>query len=376
VSKLILPLIAAFAASAAAQPGAQPSSQPQAQPISGPSADGAIEVAEARAAALRLADLLEENYADPAIGARYAAALRAKAGQSGYDAAGTRTALAQALTEDLRAVAADRHLRVRPAPTGARPGGPGPGGAAGMPQAVEEPRWLAPGVAYIRLNLFPGTPEAVDAARRFMADHAEARTIIFDLRTHRGGGLAEMDAIFPYLFERPTRLVVMDTRGNVDRGRQGPFEQGPTLRTVPAEGDIVRREHVVAPHPTERRLFDAQVYVLTSEMTFSAAEHFTLALRRTGRAILIGEPTGGGGNFGGVRPIGAGLAAFIPVGTTRDPETGARWDGNGIEPHVRVPAEQALVEALARTGVERAEAERISAEVRPAGPMRRPRPAA
>lgn len=381
VSELILALAAALAASAAAQsaPQAQTQSGPAAaapQPAARPNGDGPIEAAEARGAVLRLADILEEDYADAAIGARYAAALRAKAGQGGYDGAGTRSALATALTADLRAVAEDRHLRVRPVPpSGPGPAGAGPGGAAGMPQPVEEPRWLAPGIAYVRLNLFNGSAEAVEAARRFMTDHADARTIIFDLRTHRGGGLAEMDVIFPYLFEQPTRLLAMEVRGSVDRRRPAGTDPGPTLRTVPAEGDIVRREHVVAPHPTERRLFDAQVFVLTSEMTFSAAEHFTLALRRTGRATLVGERTGGGGNFGGPRPIGAGLSAWIPIGMTRDPETGARWDGNGIEPHVPVAAEQALAEALVRSGVDRAEADRISAEVRPTGPMRRPRPA-
>jgi hypothetical protein len=371
---------AALAASAlAAQPGGTPAAAPAApEAAPRPELDSPVTPEEARGAALRLAEILQENYADPAVGARYAAALRAKAGRGGYDAAGTRRTLATALTEDLRIVAEDRHLRVGPAPAGAQlGGGPGarPGRMPGMPQPVEATRWLAPGIAFVRLNVFPGDRETVEAARRFMADHAEARTIIFDLRTHRGGGLAEMDAIFPFLYERPTRLLVMDTRGSVERGRGAPTGESPTLRTVPAEGDIVRREHVVEPHAAERRLFDAEVIVLTSQMTFSAAEHFTLALRRTGRATLIGEPTGGGGNYGGFRAIGAGVGAFVPVGTTRDPETGARWEGNGIEPHVRVPAEQALVEALVRSGVGRAEAERLSAQVAPTGPMRRPRPA-
>ena len=342
-----------------------------AQPAGPPEPVANVEAAEARAAALRLADLLDENYADPAIATRYAAALRKKASQAGYDAAGTRSALAAALTADLRDVSEDKHLRVLLAPSKPGSGGPGTSGPPNIPQAVEEPRWLAPGVAYVRLNLFPGKPEGVEAARRFMTEHADARTMIFDLRNHRGGGLAEMDVIFPYLFERPTRLLAMDTRGSVARASKAPPNMGLTLRTVPAEGDIVRREHVVVPHPTERRLFNARVFVLTSEMTFSAAEHFTLALRRTGRATLIGEPTGGGGNFGGMREIGSGLAAFIPIGTTRDPETGARWDGNGIEPHVRVKAEEALVEALVRSGIAPLEAKRISATVRATGPMRR-----
>jgi C-terminal processing protease CtpA/Prc len=236
---------------------------------------------------------------------------------------------------------------------------------------MEQARWLAPGIAFVRFNLFPGTPEAVEAARRFMAGHAEAKTIIFDIRTHRGGGLAEMDAIFPYLFARPTTLVTMDTRASVERAGGNPIGAGPTLRTVPAGDDVVRREHFATPHAAEKRLFDAKVLVLTSALTGSAAEHFALALKRTHRATLIGETTGGAGNYGGFRAIGDKFSVFVPVGRTFDPDTGKGWEGTGVAPDVAVPAEQALVEALTRSGVAKAAAERLSAEVAPAAPMTR-----
>ena len=374
--KHLVSLIALAAACAAVNGIPAAALQPQPAPV----AVGPLTPGDARAAALRLAELLEADYVEPDTALRYAAMLREKANRGGYDGAADRAALAQALTADLRAVAPDNHLRVAAMAGGAN--GPrmvmrGPGGArpAGMPAPIEETRLLAPGVAYIRFNEFSGDPADVAAAGRFMAENAGARTIVFDLRTHRGGGLAEMDAMLPYLYARPTRLLTMDTRGSVDRRGPAPFQEGRTLRRVPVDGDVVRREHVVEPHASERRLFEAQVFVLTSPFTASAAEHFALALRRTGRATLIGERTAGAGNYGGMRPIGAGLAAFVPVGMTRDPDTGARWEANGVEPHVAVPAEQALAEALVRSGLERSEAERVAATVRPSGPMRRPRPA-
>jgi C-terminal processing protease CtpA/Prc len=40
------------------------------------------------------------------------------------------------------------------------------------------------------------------------------------------------------------------------------------------------------------------------------------------------------------------LVAFIPVGRTFDPDTGKDWEGTGIEPDVKVPADQALDTAL------------------------------
>ena len=60
-------------------------------------------------------------------------------------------------------------------------------------------------------------------------------------------------------------------------------------------------------------------------------------------------------------------------GRTFDPDTGKDWEGGGIAPDVPVAADQALVEALLRSGLDRAQAEQINATVKPSGPMdRRP----
>jgi C-terminal processing protease CtpA/Prc len=94
------------------------------------------------------------------------------------------------------------------------------------------------------------------------------------------------------------------------------------------------------------------VFLLTSNRTASAAEHLSLSLKRTGRATLIGETTRGAGHYGGMVPVGGGYAAFIPVGRTWDPDTGQGWETVGVTPHVQVPADQALDEALRRAGVD------------------------
>ena len=351
--------------------------------------DAPVAEAEARATASELATILEESYVFPDVGRQYAEALRGKSGAGDYDTIGTAGALADRITADLRAVSPDNHLRVmagRPgdgpaarvmrAPAGAAPGaGPQPRRvriAPGPP--IEEARLLAPSVAYIRFNLFPGDEATVEAARRFMTDHADAKTIIFDIRTHRGGGLGEMDAMLPYLFDKPTVLVRMDTRASVARRQGNPMGASPTLRAVPTKEDVVRTEHFVTPSATEKRLFGAKVFVLTSSMSGSAAEHFALAMKRTKRATLVGETTAGAGNYGGMRRVGEKFSAFVPVGRTFDPDTGKGWEGVGVAPDVTVPAEQALARALALSGLDAAEAERIAAEVKPQGPMRRPVP--
>lgn len=365
-------LLLAGAAPAAAQPAPPP---PAAQPAAAP--DFEVAPQEGRRTAEDLAAKLETRYVFPDVAARYAAALRANAAAGAYDGLTSGRALAERLTADLRAVSPDRHLRVGPRrPRGSAPasaGAPGSGQAAPAArrypaEPIEEARWLAPGIAYIRFNLFPGDPGIVAAVAAFMREHANAKTIIFDNRTHHGGGLDEMDAIFPWLFARPTALLDTETRAEVERA-EGAQLGNAKLRLVAAPPGVVRREHYVEPTAAKPNLSKAKVFVLTSGVTASAGEHMALALKRTHRATLIGERTAGAGHYGHPVPIGDKFAAFIPVGRTFDPSTGKDWEGTGIDPDVAVPAAQALTEALVRSGLARAEAERISAEVKPTGSM-------
>ena len=365
-------LLLAASAGAMSQPAPQPGALSEAP-------DVAVGRDEARSTAAELASALEESYVFPDVAARYSAALKANAASGAYDGFTSGKALAERLTADLRAVSPDNHLRIRlrpldPAPRAAATAGEGPPPRRAFPfKPIEEARRLAPGVAYIRFNVFPGDDETVAAVRAFMAGNSDAKAIIFDNRTHRGGGLAEMDAMFPYLFAGPTTLVTMETRASVDRERGNPIGEA-MLRTVPAGAGVVRREHYVQPSATEKRLFGAKVFVLTSGATASAAEHMTLALKRTRRATIVGEPTAGAGHYGGMQTIGEKFVVFIPVGRTFDPDTNDDWEGDGIAPDVAVPAEAALTEALVRSGLARAEAERISAEVKPTGSMARRNP--
>jgi C-terminal processing protease CtpA/Prc len=273
------------------------------------------------------------------------------------------------LTRDLQAVAADGHLRVDLAPEPGALHGPGPRLVEGAPPSMASPgnappppsslapidlpsvaetRWIAPGVAYIRFNQFAGEPASIAAMRAFVKDYVTAKAIIIDTRTlSRGGGLAEMDALFPYLFDRETVLVEMATAKNDGELGGPPPMEGDTLRAVPGAADMRVRQHVAVPDASEHRLAKAKVFYLTSKRTRSAGEHFALALQRTHRGTLIGERTAGANHFGRIEPIGAGLAAFIPVGRTYDPVTGKDWEGTGIVPDIEVPADQALDKALA-----------------------------
>lgn len=209
--------------------------------------------------------------------------------------------------------------------------------------------WLAPGVAYISFSAFYGNERTIAELKTFLAQSRGAKALIIDARQHRGGGLAEMDVLLPELYSKRTALLDMDTREAVFRSAGDVFADEPTVTTIAGPASVVRQRHWALPS-ADPGLADAKVYLLTSNKTASAAEHLALALKRTHRAMLIGETTRGAGNYGRRVSLGNGFAAFVPVGRTFDPDTNRGWEGTGITPDLVVPADQALDKALELAG--------------------------
>ncbi|MFN2098909.1 S41 family peptidase [Altererythrobacter sp. MF3-039] len=317
------------------------------------------------ATACALARELERGFVYPDVGERYAEMLRANVAKGAYaELAGE--ALADRLTDDLQAVQADAHLRVRPASNSEQR----QRRAAGeRPAMIEQGGWIAPGIAFVRLNGFPGDPAVTAQAAAFMEAHQEAKALIFDIRTNGGGGLDQMDVIFPWLFDAPARLVTMATRRSIDEEMGNMFGSATLYETGSTEQEVVR-EHWVLPN-REGRLQQASVYVLSGPMTGSAGEHFALAMKHTGRATLVGEATYGANHFGGETPLPGGFEVFVPVGRTYDPLTGKDWEGDGVAPDVEMPPEVALEWVLQELGVAAEEASALSETHKPTRPMRR-----
>jgi hypothetical protein len=331
---------AALVAQAAPTPDA--SAQP-ARPV--------FDKADAEQAVVDLATALEENFVFPDKGKAYAAMLRANLAKGAYASFADAPAFAEKVTADLQAVHKDGHLRLRLAPTEQRGQAQAPNGGPADANDVAKAGWLAPGVAYIDFKGFPGSEATLAAVRKFLAEHKEAKTLIIDARKNGGGGLAEMNLIFAEIFAQPTTLVGMDIRQAVEEKHGTPFDANdPLMRRVEGPATIIRREHLAVPAARQSGLKDAKISLLTSKKTFSAAEHLSLSLKRTHRATLVGEATGGGAHFGGMAPMGNAYAAFIPVGRTFDPDTGESWEGTGVAPDVAVPADKALDEALKLAG--------------------------
>lgn len=340
-----------------------------------PAATAAIPATTGRVVAARLAEMMQVRYVYPDIGARYAGALRAHADAGEYDAL-TGEALAKRLLADLEATHEDAHLNVMPDPQPSAE--PPPGEQANELDYVqrdrpdmEAPQWIAPGIAFVRYNLFPSSPAQIEATAKFLDEYGGAEAIVFDLRAHRGGALGEIDTIVGRLVSEPTRLLTMATRKSLVELMGMPPADDPRMRLVEGDPEFISLEHWALPEAGKPRI-GARIYLLTSRRTASAAEHFALAMKAAGLATLVGEPTMGANHFGGLEQVAEGLSAFIPVGRTFDPKTGQDWERTGVAPDIAVPAEDALAVVLERQGVDAARARAIADEHAPPAPARKP----
>jgi hypothetical protein len=352
---------APLAQASAPAPAATPAAAPETNPADLPLGPG-----EGRAVAGKLAAELVKLFVVPENAVDYAAMLRANAAAGRYDE-GTRSALADLLTDDLQAVHKDGHLHVELARPEGEDAGPAGGAPAKRPPMIQSARTIAPGIGYIRFTAFTGRDDELAGVRKWLAENAKDKVLIFDLRNHHGGGLAEQDAIFSYLFATKTPLVKMSIAKALAEDGGFPFSSGKTL-AIETEGDRLVATHSAMPG-ADTPLRKAKVYLLVSNKSVSAAEHFALAMKSTGRATLIGEATGGANHFGGPRELNDHFAVWMPIGRTYDIKTGKDWEADGVQPDIEVDPKLALVKALELAGLRHDEAVRLDAQEVPAEPV-------
>jgi C-terminal processing protease CtpA/Prc len=81
---------------------------------------------------------------------------------------------------------------------------------------------------------------------------------------------------------------------------------------------------------------------LTSKRTFSGAEEFAFDLKNQKRATIVGETTGGGAHPVSGHPVADYFMVSVPFAKSLDPVTKTNWEGTGVEPDVKVAADDAL----------------------------------
>jgi hypothetical protein len=283
-------------------------------------------------------EALNERYVFPEVAKKMEQAIRARQQRKEYDAITSGRQLAQTLTDHLREVSRDKHLGVNyspqvlppqpaPPPPGARP----PADAQAQLErqsaimgrqnfAFVRVERLAGNVGYVDFRAFLPPAIAGDTAAAAMTFLASSDAVIFDMRQNGGGDPAMVAFITSYLFgPQPVHL--------------NDFYFRPTNETRPS---------YTLSYVPGKRLTNKDVYVLTSSRTFSGAEEFTYNLKHLKRATIVGETTGGGAHLVAPQRINDHFSIGVPMGRPINAVTKTDWEGTGVEPDVKVSADDAL----------------------------------
>jgi hypothetical protein len=156
-----------------------------------------------------------------------------------------------------------------------------------------------------------GVRSGIDAAFRSISEHGIEHLVI-DLRQNGGGDEALGQRLIAYLVDRPVRLYergVVNTR-ELDWSRytdEPEFRLGAGDAQPAADGSLqltAAYYSSLAPQPPLEPRFDGGVYTLIDGGSFSTTSDTCVSLRELGRAVFVGEETGGGysGNTSGITP--------------------------------------------------------------------------
>lgn len=295
-----------------------------------------IEPAEQKQVIDSVSKRLLDNYVFPDVAKKMSELLQENYKKGVYQSTISVATFAEKLTDDLRSVSKDKHLRVGFNPklsqelrSNAQNGGSGEPSAASLESmrmgnfGFKEVKLIDGNVGYLDLRGFSHTRFAGETAVAAMNFLSNASALIIDLRNNGGGSPSMIQLLTSYLYgAEPVHL-----NNFYDR----PSNENTQTWTLP--------------HVLGKRRPDLPVYVLTSKKTFSAAEEFTYNLKNLKRAIIIGETTGGGAHPGGTMPATDRFTVWVPTGRAINPITKTNWEGTGVKPDIETKADDALLTA-------------------------------
>jgi hypothetical protein len=283
-------------------------------------------------ARVRVIDAIEakltELYVFPDVAKKMVEAIRAHQKKGAYDALASSGAFAELLTTQLQEVSRDKHLHVEFSPMALPKDEPKPSDEEkakfrahleSMNCGFQKSERLDGNIGYVKFDMFGDTEICGPKATAALGSLGEVDALIFDLRDN-GGGHPEMVAfVSSYLFAKKTHL------NDIYERKENKTTQYWTKPDVPGA-----------------KFVKQPVFVLTSKRTFSGAEEFSYNLKNLKRATIVGETTGGGAHPTMGQRLDDHFMIGVPFARAINPITKTNWEGTGVEPDVKVAADQAL----------------------------------
>ncbi len=284
------------------------------------------------------AEKIEQLYVFEEQGKKIAAAVRAAQKNGTFKDIGSALKLVPAMNRVLSATVRDKHLAFGYTDVPKTTPVDAPETAAEREERIRYARRFAYGIDGVRrldgnvglltwMSFEGPDTGAGDALAAAMTLLASSDALIIDMRDSDGGSPAMVQLLMTYFLPEgdPLHLVSIYYRsGNVTR-------QVWSLPYVPAP-----------------RYVGKDVYVLTSDRTWSAAEGFTEHMKRLTKAVIVGETTSGGAHIAQWVNMHPNLAVKMPIARVFDPVSGTNWEGKGVEPQIAVDEKDALKTAHLR----------------------------
>ncbi|XP_056627787.1 retinol-binding protein 3 [Triplophysa dalaica] len=272
------------------------------------------------------AALVADNYAFPSIGADVAEKLTAAADGGEYNLISTKDELKAKLSADLLKLSGDKCLKTTSNTPPLPPMNPTPEMFIELVKVSFHTDVFENNIGYLRFDMF-GDFEHVAAISKIIVEHVwnkvvDTDALIVDLRNNVGGPISSIAGFCSYFFDSDKQIVL-------DRLYDRPSNTTRDLLTLT--------------QLTGRRYGSKKsLLVLTSGVTAGAAEEFVFIMKRSGRAMIIGETTRGGCHPPETFRVGeSDIFLSMPVAHS-DTSQGPSWEGAGIAPHIPVPAGAAL----------------------------------
>jgi len=315
--------------------------------IFGQSAQPAFDAAEKKTVIDALCRNLEQEYIFPDITEKYVRMLRDNLRSGKYDRIGQPQEFAASVTNDLMSVHRDLHLSVRFNPSRVKD-------ERNRKELDEEAikvqerrsrtsnygfseiKILPGNIGYLKLNEFSYDTGAREAAVGAMSFLSNADALVIDLRRNGGGSPEMVQFLCSYFLDNPRQHLNSFSYKDQDK-----LTQYWTYTYLPG-----------------KRLDKTDLYLLTSEQTFSAAEEFAYNLKNLKRATVIGETTGGGAHDNKFVVLSDNFLMSLPFARAINPITKANWEEIGVEPDIKVHQNKALETALVMASNGLAEAEK------------------
>lgn len=279
---------------------------------------------------------LNKNYVFPEIATKMTNTLKSNLKNGKYATATDPGELARQLTNDLQEISKDKHLMVVYNPTViARENA-----LTNEDRANEESEWLKElvihlkrdnygfkevkildgNIGYLDLREFVDPKYGSETLATSMNFLKNTNAIIIDLRQNDGGHPEMVQLLASYFFSSDR----VHLANHFNRPKNELTESWSLVNVAGA------------------RRPDADLYILTSSKTFSAAEAFSYELQQLKRATIVGEKTAGGAHLTGSVIATDKFYVRIPQGRTTSPITHSNWEGVGVTPDIKVSADEAL----------------------------------